>query len=82
MQLPHNNNKNKDLLFDLINPKLSNNDVMHCSGDLFPGVMITRLVKLEMRHTVWDNLEILATEFTGAGEFLPEDPVLMLNMKG
>ena len=55
---------------------------MHCCGDLFPGVMITRLVKLEMRHTVWDNLEILATEFTGAGEFLPEDPVLMLNMKG
>ena len=73
---------NKDLQSDLINPKLSNNDVMNCSGDLSPGVMITRLVKLEVRHAMWDNLEILATEFTGASEFLPEDPVLMLNMKG
>ena len=55
---------------------------MDCSGDFSPRVMTTRLVKLEMRHTVRDNLEILATEFAGAGEFLPEDPVLMLNMKG
>ena len=55
---------------------------MDCGGDFSPGVMITRFVKLEMRQTVWDNLEILATEFTSASEFLPEDPVLMLNMKG
>ena len=55
---------------------------MDCSGDFPPGIMITSLVKLDMCHTVWNNLEILAAEFTGAGEFLPEDPVLMLNMKG
>lgn len=72
----------KDLWSDLINPKFSNNDVMDCGGDFSPGVMITRFVKLEVRQTVWDNLEILATKFTSASEFLPEDPVLMLNMKG
>lgn len=55
---------------------------MDCGGDFSPGVMITRFVKLEVRQTVWNNLEILATEFTSASEFLPEDPVLMLNMKG
>lgn len=37
---------NKDHWSDLINPKLANNDVMDCSGDFFPGVMITRLIEL------------------------------------
>ena len=55
---------------------------MDCGGDFPPGVMISRLVKLEMSYTVWNHLEILATEFTGTGELLPEDPVLMLNIKG
>jgi len=29
-----------------------------------------------------NNLKVLATEFAGETEFLPEDPVLMFNMKG
>ena len=55
---------------------------MNSSGDFLPCVMMAGPVELEMCNTMRYNLEVLAAEFAGEGEFLPEDPVLMLNMKG
>lgn len=67
---------------DLVNPELSNNDIVNCGSDFLPCVMITSPCKLEMSSAMWYNLQVLAPEFAGEREFLPEDPVLMLSMKG
>ena len=67
---------------NLINPEFSNYDIVNCSSDFLPRVMISCLGELEMRCAMWNDLKILATEFAGKSEFLPEDPVLMLSMKG
>ena len=55
---------------------------MNGGGNFLPRIMIASPCELEMCCAMWYDLKVFAAEFACEREFLPEDPVLMLNMKG
>ena len=64
----------------LVNPQLSNNDIIDGCGHFLPGVMVTRLGELTVGGTQGRDRQILATKFAAHCEVLPQCPTTPFGM--
>ena len=64
----------------LVNPELSNNDIVDCGVRSSPSVMISALVKHNMTDTNGVDREVGSSKLAGHCEVLPESPLLVLCM--